>query len=82
MSVRLLSAADLRKLLVTMLAGATNGDEERWGALLGKSIRVNIANSPKTNWRISPAPECRLPDRTAIVRAIDLVRAEHPYVRW
>lgn len=73
-------AADLRHLLVTILAGATDGDGARWDALVGAIERVDLTRSPHTNWTIVARGDAG--DREAIDRAVALVRGEHPYVRW
>jgi hypothetical protein len=73
-----LSPTELRALLVTIIAGATDGDEARWEKLVGPVDRLNIVFNIHSNWSVKVAgtkEECRV-----INRAIEIVRGEEPYV--
>lgn len=82
MTPRNLSAEEARNVLVTILAGEAGGTEAAWDSCIGEMVRVDLARSPRTNWTIRPTRACRLADRATITRAVDLVKAEHPFVRW
>jgi hypothetical protein len=75
------SEQELRRLLATILAGATEKAETYWTGKLGPIRPVALSLSPATNWRVGVAgawPD----DERAINQAVALVRAEHPYVSW
>ena len=40
----------LRKILVTILAGATGKPDAYWQTRLGELVRVDLTRSPITNW--------------------------------
>ena len=74
----MLSAAELKTLLVTILAGATDGNEGRWRDLLGTPTLFPPATHPSSNWTFHP--EGTVDDRNAVAAAIELVREQHPLV--
>lgn len=78
MSDELLDAAGLRGLLATILAGATDRSEAEWAELIGKDEVLPIVFNPRCNWSVSPSGTSA--QRDAIGKAIELVRAEYPYI--
>ena len=69
---------ELRDLLVTVIVGVAGGDEKRWRDAVGPVEKLPIASHARSNWRVSPtggAAECGV-----IRRAVEVVRAAHPYV--
>lgn len=74
------SATALRALLVRTLAEASGQAETRWEKLLGEVKHAVPRHNPTTNWRLTWTGSAE--DRVAIRRAVEIVRAEHPYVDW
>ena len=68
----------LRELLVTLLSGATGKPAAHWRSALGEVEMLPLATNVLSNWRISPKAGKR--DLAAIAQAVELVRAQHPYV--
>ncbi|MBV9527887.1 hypothetical protein [Sphingomonas sp.] len=79
MADRFPTAAELRNLLVTLLAGATNQPEEHWEPLVGPLERRPLASRPATNWALKSAKGAH---SEPIAQAVRIVRDEHPYVIW
>jgi len=69
---------ELRATLVTVIAGASETGTSRWETLLGPVQVLSLALHPRSNWRIEVSGTDD--DRRWIDAAIELVRAEHPYV--
>ena len=69
---------ELRATLVTVIAGASETPVARWEALVGSVEILSLAYHPRSNWRV--AVSGTRDDRRWIDAAIELVRAEHPYV--
>ena len=69
---------ELRATLLTVIAGASETATSRWETLIGPVEVLSLAYHPRTNWRIEV--EGSEDDRRWIDAAIELVRAEHPYV--
>ena len=67
--------ADIKSLLVTILANATDSAPERWQDLVQVELRDGPA-APHPNWGV--APQGNAEERTAISRAVCLVRDEFP----
>ena len=72
------SPSDIRDLLAHLLAGAAGNTEAYWKKRLGEVTALPIVFHPRSNWQIEPTgkPE----ELRAIEKAVDLVRAAHPYV--
>ena len=70
--------AELRDLLVTVIAGVAGGDEQRWRAAVGPVEKLPIAFHARSNWRVKPSGDQA--ERGVIARAVEIVRAAHPYV--
>ncbi len=78
MSVQVHSPAELADLLVTVVAGAAGGDARRWREVIGTVTKLPIASNVRSNWRVTP--EGSAAERGVIRRAVEIVRAAHPYV--
>jgi hypothetical protein len=70
--------AELRDLLVTVIAGAAGGDEQQWRDAVGPVEKLPIATNARSNWRVKPTGDQA--KRGVIARAFEIVRAAHPYV--
>lgn len=81
MATESISADDLRKLLVQILAGATDKPESHWDVRLGELVRVDLTRSPASNWTVAVGKRSDA-DGEALRQAVALVRAEHPYTQW
>jgi hypothetical protein len=69
---------ELRATLVTVIAGASETPPARWETLIGGVEVLSLAFHPRSNWRVEVSGTDD--DRRWIDAAIELVRAEHPYV--
>lgn len=69
---------ELRATLVTVIAGASETPTGRWEMLIGPVQVLSLALHPRSNWRVEVSGTDD--DRRWIDAAIELVRAEHPYV--
>lgn len=67
----------IRALLADLLAGAAGGDRQRWFDAVGEIEELPIVSNPRCNWRVNPRGTAREID--AIHRAVEIVKAEHPY---
>jgi hypothetical protein len=72
---------ELRQILATILAGSTGTAETHWKDKLGTVRPVPPTTDPRSNWKLTDS-KCVAADRTAIEKAVAIVRAEHPYVNW
>ena len=68
----------MANLLAEILTGAAGGTRERWLELIGPVEPLPIWLNVKCNWRISPTATGE--ELRAILAAVEVVRAEHPYV--
>ncbi len=68
----------MRAFLAHLLAGAAGGTEARWRQLIGTVEQMPIWQFVAYNWRVSPKGTAK--QREAIERAVEVVRAEHPYI--
>ena len=73
-----MSADELRQLLVQVIAGVAGGTKAQWSKALGPVERLPTWLHVRHNWRVA----CRGTDeqRDIMERAIEVVRAEHPYI--
>ena len=78
MPIQVHSPTELANLLVTVVAGAAGGDESRWREVIGPVTKLPIATNVRSNWRVSP--EGSSAELGVIRRAVEIVRAAHPYV--
>jgi hypothetical protein len=74
-----LTPDQMRDLLATLLEGAAGKSRGHWLKAIGEvehltPIHMHISG----NWRVHPTGSKA--DMEAIVRAVDVVRAQHPYV--
>ncbi len=77
----ILSEKALRQILATILAGATGKAETYWSGHLGTLRPVPLTTDPKSNWKLTDSTGSAS-DTRAILKAVDIVRYEHPYIRW
>lgn len=79
MAGKTLTPDELIDLLAHLLAGAAGGEEADWAKLM-RIERVNLTFSPQSNWRVIARGSPK--QKGAIEKAVDVVKGEHPYVRW
>jgi hypothetical protein len=72
------TAEDVRELIATLLAGAAGGSTARWKRLVGDVEQLPTWRFVRFNWRIEPSGTPA--ERATIAKAVDVVRAEHPYI--
>lgn len=78
MASQVYTPAELRDLLVSLIVGVAGGSETSWREAVGPVEKLPIALHPRSNWRVKPkgdAAQCGV-----IRRAVEVVRAAHPYV--
>lgn len=73
-----MTAADIRDLIVEVIAGATDTPAERWRKIVGDIECASIVTKPTGNWWVSPKGKAA--DVAIVRQAAGLVKAEHPYV--
>lgn len=73
-----MTPAEMADLLATLLEGAAGGTHDHWLKALGPVEHLPIHTNVRCNWRVEPKAGKR--DLAAIKCAIEIVRAEHPYV--
>lgn len=73
-----LNPDEMRDLLATLLEGAAGGARENWLRALGPVEQLPTHLNVRCNWRVRP--KGKKAELAAIERAVELVRAEHPYV--
>ena len=69
---------EMADLLATLLVGAAGGTKEAWAEKIGDVEKLPIALNVRSNWQV--LPKGRAADKAAIAKAVDVVRAQHPYV--
>ncbi|WP_085810839.1 hypothetical protein [Sphingomonas sp. TZW2008] len=69
---------EVRDLLAHLLAGVTHASEATWHQRIGTIERYPTWKYVRFNWGV--APNTRGADRQAIAKAVEIVRAEHPYI--
>lgn len=74
-----LTPTELRDLLATLLSGAAGKDEATWREKVGPVEKRPILENIASNWRVMPTGTGA--DVAAIGKAVEVVRAAHPYVR-
>lgn len=72
------TAEEMRDLLAHLLAGVAGGEETGWKQLV-QIERVPTWKYVAFNWLVKPGGS--KVQREAIGKAVEIVRAEHPYVR-
>jgi hypothetical protein len=65
-------------MLAAVIAGVAGGSQARWRNLLGPIERLPTWKHVTHNWRVSPAGTAA--ERRIIEQAVQVVRAEHPYI--
>lgn len=73
-----LTADEIGQLLAHLLSGAVGGTEARWRRLI-KVDRLPTWRYVRFNWDVGAGGTKA--EREAIGKAVEVVRAEHPYVR-
>jgi hypothetical protein len=74
----IMTPGEMAELLATLLEGAAGGSHDHWLNALGPVEQLPTHLNLHCNWRVQPKAGKR--DLAAIKRAIEIVRAEHPYV--
>jgi len=74
----ILTPDQLRDLLATLLEGAAGGDHDDWLRAIGPVEKLPTHLNLHCNWTVHP--KGKTAEIAAIRRAVELVRAEHPYV--
>jgi len=69
---------ELQQLLAQVIAGVAGGSEKIWRTKIGPVAQLPIVLHPRSNWSVSPM--CGTADHRIIDQAVEVVRAEHPYV--
>lgn len=70
--------AKLRAILAEVLEGATGEDAPTWWLAIGEVEKLPTWANIHSNWKIDPEGT---PDQlAAIEKAVEVVRAAHPYV--
>ena len=72
----------LRHLLVTILVGALGETRSHWDTRLSDVLRLDLGGNPSANWTVRTVRGASVAERDALERAVELVKAEHPCVRW
>lgn len=73
-----LRPTDIANMLADMLAGAVGGNRKHWLHLVGPIEALPIVTNIQSNWRVSPI--AMGDELAAITKAVELLRAEEPYV--
>ena len=73
----MLTTAAIQSLLIDMLTGAAGGTRKRWAQAVGAVTTLPLTKNPRSNWSVTPTGS--VTERHAVFRAVELVRAEHPY---
>lgn len=68
----------IQHLLAEILSGAAGGTKAYWLELIGPVNILPISTNTHCNWSVSPIATGE--EMVAITKAIEIVRAEHPYV--
>jgi hypothetical protein len=69
---------DVRGLLAHVLAGVAGGTEAKWRRLIGPVEKLPTWRHVRFNWQVMPTGTAV--EREVIGKAVDIVRAEHPYI--
>lgn len=72
------SPNELAALLAHILADTTDGDEESWREIIGPVHKLPVIDNVQCNWVVIPGGTAK--QRSAVAKAVEVVRAEHPYV--
>ena len=73
-----MTAAELRTILVGMLASRAGGDPERWDATLGEIQILRLSTGRRSNWSVMANGSES--ENAAIDEAADILRGQQPYV--
>lgn len=68
----------IQGLLAYLLVGTAGGSEMKWRKLIGEVELLTIATNVHSAWRVTPKGTAG--ERDAILKAVTVVRKEHPYV--
>ncbi|WP_085810721.1 hypothetical protein [Sphingomonas sp. TZW2008] len=72
------TAEEIRDLLAHLLAGVTDACEATWRRRIGAIERYPTWKYVRFNWGVALSRS--VVDREAIEKAVEIVRAEHPYI--
>ena len=76
--IHLLRSADLRDLLVTVIAGVKGEPEAKWRKIVGEVEGLPAWRYPAWNWRVHPkGTKAQI---AVVEQCVDIVKAEHPLV--
>jgi hypothetical protein len=69
---------ELGNLLATVITGVAGGSDADWQRAIGPVTKLPIATNARCNWRVSPKGSDA--ELGIIRRAVEIVRAAHPFV--
>jgi hypothetical protein len=72
----MLSALEIRAVLVEMLAGAVGGEPTRWHEVIGDIEVLSWTTHPVCSWAV--VPQGTEAENSAVYLAAEVVRQEHP----
>lgn len=75
---RIETVEEARDMIAHVLAGLAGGAESAWRKLIGPIARVPTWQHVRYNWIVQPSGTAD--QREWIMKAVEVVRAEHPYV--
>ncbi|USU06903.1 hypothetical protein NF699_09660 [Sphingomonadaceae bacterium OTU29LAMAA1] len=78
MAQRVPTTDEVRGVLASVLAGATDGKVSGWHAKVGPVVRLPCDPLALFNWDVMPV--CDEVEKLAVAEAVKLVRAKHPFV--
>ena len=73
-----MSPNEIADLLATVIAGAAGGTKARWRKAIGPLEKLPTWRYVRFNWRVTPRVKSE--ERKIIDQAVEIVRAEHPYI--
>lgn len=74
----ILSADAAADLLVTVIQGVAGGTKSEWRKVVGEIERHPAHRFVRFNWSVTPTGTAK--QRDVIERAVEIVRAAHPYI--
>ena len=77
-AITFLSSGELADLLATVIQGVAGGTKAGWRKAIGPVERLPTWQYVRFNWRVNPTGSPA--QRETIKRAVEVVRAEHPYI--
>lgn len=77
-AVTFLTAVELAELLATVVKGVAGGTKIAWKNAIGPVERLPTWRHVTHNWSVSPRGTAE--QRRIVEQAVQVVRAEHPYI--